>query len=77
VAVIGRPDPEWGETVVAFVTAVDGSGLTPASIRQHCASRIADYKIPREFIFAVIPRNGAGKAQKHLLRNRLTPSSIG
>jgi len=30
VAVIGRPDPEWGETVVAFITAVDGSDLTPA-----------------------------------------------
>jgi fatty-acyl-CoA synthase len=69
VAVIGRPDPEWGESVVAFITAVDGSDVTPASIRQHCTSRISDYKIPREFVFAVIPRNGAGKAQKHLLRN--------
>jgi fatty-acyl-CoA synthase/feruloyl-CoA synthase len=71
VAVIGRPDPEWGETVIAFLTAVEGSGLTPASIRQHCASRIADYKIPREFIFAAVPRNGAGKVQKHLLRNAI------
>jgi fatty-acyl-CoA synthase len=69
VAVIGRPDPEWGETVIAFIAAVDGSGLTPASLRQHCTARIADYKIPREFIFAPIPRNGAGKVQKHLLRN--------
>jgi fatty-acyl-CoA synthase/feruloyl-CoA synthase len=68
VAVIGRPDPEWGETVVAFIATADGSDVTPASIRQHCTSRIADYKIPREFIFAVIPRNGAGKVQKHLLR---------
>lgn len=77
VAVIGRPDPEWGETVVAFLTTVAGSDLTPAAIRQHCASRIADYKIPREIIFAVIPRNGAGKAQKHLLRNNLAASGIG
>ena len=74
VAVIGRPNPEWGETVVAFITAVDGSDLTPASIRQYCTSRIADYKIPREFIFAVIPRNGAGKVQKHLLRSELSPN---
>jgi fatty-acyl-CoA synthase/feruloyl-CoA synthase len=72
VAVIGRPDPEWGETVVAFITAIEGSDLTPASIRQYCTSRIADYKIPREFIFASIPRNGAGKVQKHLLRNELS-----
>jgi len=71
VAVIGRPDPEWGETVIAFITAAARSGLTPASLRQHCASRIADYKIPREFIFAAVPRNGSGKVQKHLLRNEL------
>lgn len=74
VAVIGRPDPEWGETVVAFVTAADGSGLTPAAIRRHCTVRIADYKIPREIIFAAIPRNGAGKIQKHLLRDELSRS---
>jgi fatty-acyl-CoA synthase len=72
VAVVGHPDPEWGETIVAYLTAVDGSDLTPASIRQYCTSRIADYKIPREFIFAPIPRNGAGKVQKHLLRDKLT-----
>jgi fatty-acyl-CoA synthase len=72
VAVIGRPDPEWGETVVAFITAANESHLTPALIRQHCTSRIAGYKIPREFIFAAIPRNGAGKIQKHLLRNELS-----
>jgi fatty-acyl-CoA synthase/feruloyl-CoA synthase len=76
VAVIGRPDPEWGETVVAFITAADGSDVTPASIRQHCASRIADYKIPREFIFAAIPRNGAGKVQKHLLRTELSANRV-
>ena len=74
VAVVGRPDPEWGETVVAFLTAAPGSGLTPADIRQHCARRIADYKIPREFVFADIPRNAAGKVQKHLLRNELRAS---
>jgi fatty-acyl-CoA synthase len=72
VAVVGRPDADWGETVVAFLTAAPGSDLTPASVRQHCSRRIADYKIPREFIFAVVPRNGAGKVQKHLLRNNLT-----
>ena len=76
VAVIGRPDPEWGETVIAFITAVDGSGLTPASLRQHCTPRIADYKIPREFIFAPIPRNGAGKVQKHLLRGELSANRV-
>jgi fatty-acyl-CoA synthase len=77
VAVIGRPDPEWGETVVAFITAVDGSDVTSDSIRQHCTARIADYKIPREFVFAAIPRNGAGKVQKQLLRSELSANPAG
>jgi len=76
VAVVGRPDPEWGETVVAFVTGARGSDLTPTEMRQHCCRRIADYKIPREFVFAVIPRNGAGKVQKHLLRTELRASNV-
>jgi fatty-acyl-CoA synthase len=76
VAVVGRPDAEWGETVVAFLTAAPGSDLTAASMRQHCGRRIADYKIPREFIFAVIPRNGAGKVQKYLLRDKLSVSRV-
>jgi acyl-CoA synthetase (AMP-forming)/AMP-acid ligase II len=76
VAVVGRPDVEWGETVVAFLTAAPGSGLTPASMRQHCSRRIADYKIPREFIFTAIPRNGAGKVQKHLLRGESSVSHV-
>ena len=76
VAVIGRAHPEWGETVVAFITTANGSDLTPASIRQYCSSRIADYKIPREFIFAVVPRNGGGKVQKHLLRNELSLNRV-
>lgn len=76
VAVVGRPDPEWGETVVAFLTPSPGSELTPALLRQHCSRRIADYKIPREFVFAPIPRNGAGKVQKHLLRNELRLTQV-
>lgn len=68
VAVIGRPDPEWGATVTAFVTPAADADLTAESIRQHCRSRIADYKIPRQVVFGPVPRNATGKLQKHLLR---------
>ncbi|TPG32409.1 class I adenylate-forming enzyme family protein [Mycolicibacterium hodleri] len=71
VAVIGRPDLEWGATVVAVVTAVEGSDLTEAAVRQHCRSRIADFKIPREVIFGVVPRNATGKLQKQVLRKAI------
>ncbi|MUL65861.1 hypothetical protein BOO86_15405 [Mycobacterium sp. CBMA 234] len=68
VAVIGQPDHEWGYTVVAFVTAVDGAALTEQALREHCRTRIAGYKIPRTVHFGPVPRNAAGKLQKHLLR---------
>lgn len=72
VAVVGRPDDVWGETVVAVVTARPGSSLTLAAIREHCASRIADYKAPREVVSGAVPRNGVGKVQKHLLRHTVS-----
>jgi fatty-acyl-CoA synthase len=67
-AVIGEPDDVWGETVVAVVTAVPGSTLSIEELREHCAQLIADYKAPRVLRIAEIPRNPAGKIQKHLLR---------
>jgi fatty-acyl-CoA synthase len=70
VAVIGRPHPEWGATVVAVITPVEGAGLTADMVREHCQLLIADYKIPREVVFGPVPRNATGKLQKHLLRNR-------
>jgi fatty-acyl-CoA synthase/feruloyl-CoA synthase len=68
VAVIGRTHPEWGSTVVAFVTPVEGADLSADMVRAHCRSLIADYKIPREVFFGPVPRNATGKLQKHLLR---------
>lgn len=68
VAVIGKPDPIWGETVVAVVSVVDGKTLEPLDVQSYCRSRIADYKIPRIVLFGEVPRNAAGKLQKRLLR---------
>jgi fatty-acyl-CoA synthase len=68
VAVVGRPDPEWGATVTATVNLVPGSRLTAEDLRKHCAALIADYKVPRHVEFGPVPRNGTGKIQKHLLR---------
>jgi fatty-acyl-CoA synthase len=76
VAVIGRPHPEWGSTVVAFITPVEGADLSADMVRQHCRSVIADYKIPREVFFGPVPRNATGKLQKHLLRADATAWSV-
>lgn len=45
--------------------------MTLESLREHARPLIADYKLPRELVLGTVPRNGAGKLQKHLLRAAL------
>jgi acyl-CoA synthetase (AMP-forming)/AMP-acid ligase II len=70
-AVIGVPDPDWGERVHAVVVLQHGHHVTEAQIRQHCKSLIAGYKSPRsvEFLDAM-PMSGAGKILKRELRTQ-------
>ncbi|MBL8329015.1 MAG: AMP-binding protein [Rubrivivax sp.] len=67
VAVIGRPDAQWGESLVAFVVTrqpVDASALD-----SHCLSMIARYKRPKEYRFVgALPKNHYGKVLKTELR---------
>ena len=68
-AVLGRPDPEWGEVVVAFVVLRVAQAVDAATLQAHCATRIAGYKKPRQVTFVdALPRNAAGKVLKGALR---------
>ena len=70
VAVVGRPHPKWGETVVAYVVPVPGEPLDEAAIREFLASQLAKYKIPREYIVRdTLPRTPTGKLVKTSLRS--------
>lgn len=67
VAVIGRPDAEWGEQVVAYVVGRDG--LEPAALDAHCLAHIARFKRPKHYRFvAELPKNHYGKVLKTTLR---------
>jgi len=67
-AVHGRPDPEWGEAIVAIVVLRTGASVSGEDLRTHCASRLARFKIPKSIAFAdALPRTGSGK----LLRREL------
>ncbi|MBM4357649.1 MAG: AMP-binding protein [Deltaproteobacteria bacterium] len=72
VAVVGIPDPEWGERVHAFVEPRTGAVIDLAALRDHCRERLAGPKRPRGFtILESLPRNPTGKILKRELRRRL------
>jgi long-chain acyl-CoA synthetase len=72
VAVVGAPDPEWGEVVVAFVVAQPGVRVAEATLDAHCLERIARFKRPKRYVFVdALPKNNYGKVLKTELRDRL------
>jgi long-chain acyl-CoA synthetase len=76
-SVVGRPDPEWGEAVVAFVVRAPGTACAPADLDAHCLAQIARFKRPKDYRFVeALPKNNYGKVLKTALREVLaqTPS---
>ncbi len=73
VAVVGRPDAQWGESVVAFVVASDeGAAPSVEDLDRTCLDRIARYKRPKDYRFVdSLPTNSYGKVLKRELRERL------
>jgi long-chain acyl-CoA synthetase len=72
VAVVGAPHPVLGEDVVAFVVLQPGAQAGTDELRAFGLEHLADYKVPRQFIFVdALPRNPTGKVVKPELRARL------
>jgi long-chain acyl-CoA synthetase len=66
-SVIGRPDREWGEVVVAYVVG----DAPPAELDALCLSSIARFKRPKDYVFVeALPKNNYGKILKTELRTR-------
>jgi len=70
VAVVGIPDPAWGEVVAAFVRPAPGQPApTPEELRAYCREHLAPYKTPVHWVFLdAFPMTASGKIQKYKLR---------
>jgi O-succinylbenzoic acid--CoA ligase len=67
-AVHGRPDPRWGERLVATVVLRPGAAVGEAELRAHASARLAAFKVPKEIAFAAgLPRTGSGKLLRRAL----------
>jgi len=71
-AIVGRPHPDWGEEVVAFIVAKADATVEPAALDRLCLDQIARFKRPREYCFVdSLPKNNYGKVLKTELRRLL------
>ncbi|MBM3545752.1 MAG: long-chain fatty acid--CoA ligase [Alphaproteobacteria bacterium] len=71
-AVVGRPHPDWGEEVVAFVVTRAGTSVEEAMLDRLCLDQIARFKRPKVYRFVPeLPKNNYGKVVKSALRTRI------
>lgn len=68
-AVVGVPDPHWGEAPQAFVVLRKGAAASARELATHCRAHLARFKVPHGFTFtSALPKSGTGKILKrHLL----------
>jgi acyl-CoA synthetase (AMP-forming)/AMP-acid ligase II len=76
-AVIGAPDREWGEHVVAFVVMRPGTTVTLAELDRLCLDQLARFKRPKHYRFVdALPKSGYGKILKTELRKLLPVETL-
>jgi O-succinylbenzoic acid--CoA ligase len=68
-AVVGRPDPDWQNAVIAVVVAREGVDTESEELRSWCAARLAPFKVPKRFeLTSELPRTTSGKLRRAELR---------
>jgi long-chain acyl-CoA synthetase len=76
-AVLGVPDPDWGERVHAAIVLRAGAQLAAEELQTHCRGLIAGYKLPRSFDWrTAMPLSGPGKILKRVLRDEAVAAAV-
>jgi len=70
-AVVAKPDAKWGEVPCAFIELKEGMQPSEKEIIDHCRSRMAHFKVPKQVVFGPLPKTSTGKIQKFVLRNQV------
>jgi fatty-acyl-CoA synthase len=72
-AVVGVPDPDWGEVGVAVCVSRAGGELTEEALREWLAPKMSRYKVPKRLLFwQELPKSGYGKIAKRVIKDRLS-----
>jgi acyl-CoA synthetase (AMP-forming)/AMP-acid ligase II len=76
-AVVGVPDPEWGEIGVALVVPTVGRTLPEGELKAFCRARLANHKIPKRFVLLrELPRLASGKVDRRRLQSAVASGSL-
>lgn len=68
-AIVGIPDPKWGESILAVVKLATGAAATDEELTMYCKDRLSSYKKPQRYVFVnEFPISHSGKIQKFALR---------